>query len=313
MKSVLAVSRYRSFQEAADSLSMSVSSVSKHIAAAEAELRSELFTRGTKSKSVMLTDAGVQLIPMIEEIIYKHHILERTAEQIYNEKTMHLHIAYNSLIGTMGEDSIISNYCMKYPNIVVEQMVSSMQENLRMLRSGIIDGFFAVIEVEEGERVVDNPYIKDLIQTGQYGYICFNRTATMRIAMTKKNPLARKQSVTMQDLQNETFIFNQRNINNDVTKYGEKMFQKRNPPIKQRYMDFTRRGIVLEIVASGGGVLPTISKQDDSYPGVQWVELEDWNCKMYGVFVYRRNSRSKAMMNFRKCVEEMARSGNMDT
>jgi len=313
MKSVLAVSRYRSLQEAANSLSMSVSSVSKHIAAAEAELRTELFTRGTKSKSVMLTDAGVQLIPMIEDILHKHHVLERTAERIYNEKTMYLHIAYNSLIGTMGEDSIISDYCMKYPNINVEQRIASAPEMFRMLRGGILDGCFVMAEVEKGQKLTDHYMMKDLLEQGQFGYISFYKTNCMRIALPSTHPLAGREQVTLNELQEETFIFNLSNRANVMSKHGEKVFQKHEPPLKMRYMDFTRRGIVLEIVASGGGVVPTICKDSDVYPGVSWVKLADWDCTIHGVFLYRRDVRSRAMLNFRKCVEEMAKSTQKET
>ena len=133
----------------------------------------------------------------------------------------------------------------------------------------------------------------------------------MTVGVPINHPLAKRDQVCLSDMLNDTFILNSANKDFHISDSGQNFFRHRFPNVKLKFMEFTSRDIVFDTVAKGGGVITSIFRVSREHPGVKWLNLSDWNATTYGIFIYRRDVRSKALVNFRKCVEEIAQKDNL--
>jgi DNA-binding transcriptional LysR family regulator len=298
IKSVLAVYEYKSYLEAGFQTSLSVSSISKHVASAERELGFKLFSRATKKKSVNPTEEGRTIISILETIEKTHEMLEQRAALIRSERDSKLAVGYVPLIGSIGVDEIITDFSKRYKDIDLTQLQASTAQLTKQLRADIIDGMFYITEMDYRE----DDLVKSFCDSEDFGAILFYKAPMLRIGISKKHRLANKDKISVNDLAGETYILNFILKGQELPLYTKDMMPGGGADCCIRFMEFNRPNTVLEMVANRYGVLPVIANVTQHHEGVKYVKLKEWSHVISGVFIYRKGIKTDSMFNFKKCV-----------
>lgn len=116
------------FQQSADNMSISASSLSKHIQKMENELQVQLFDRSTRS--VTLSKYGTILLSYAEQII---SLAEQCHRDLNNAKTIdnaQLNIGFLPMLGHYGILELLSDFNDLYPAITLNIIESNKPELL---------------------------------------------------------------------------------------------------------------------------------------------------------------------------------------
>lgn len=168
------------FQQSAENMSISASSLSKHIQKMESELGVQLFDRSTRS--VTLSKYGVILLSYAEQII---SLAEQCHQDLQNAKTIdnaQLNIGYLPMLGHYGVLELLSDFNDIYPNITLNVIESSKPEQLLLERK-----FDFVFVDSFGPK---DSQINKLVLKTDY----------LAAVIPSSSPLAQQASVTVEDL-----------------------------------------------------------------------------------------------------------------
>lgn len=294
IETAIAVHTYKSYSEAAYQISLSPSAVSKHIVQLESELGVRLFNRQTKLNSVSLTKEGEELIPVFYSFINEYHSILKKVEKIRACKEAHINISAVPLIGTIGENEILADFYIRYPDIMVEDIRRPVKEQIRMLKCGLLDAsFLFTISSWHPDHFVVSEFDPE-----QFGLIPIYQSRRLLFGISTDNPLSSKKSLTAEDLKGQTFIFS-----HAVEAHKSPLPDLKPDDFKWRIMDFRQKSLILDFVAKGGGILPLACKPV-SHPGVTYVPAEGWKEASSAFFIYRKNTGSPALRRLISLVKE---------
>ena len=179
-----------SFTKAAAQLFVSQPALSRQIRNMEEELNIQLFVRTTNG--IRLTPAGSSLyIGMLD--VYKNYI-----EQVDKANKIQKGLSGTLKIGILDQvqiadfmPPIYQYFKEKHPNVDLWFTDGSFKHLMSELYAGRLDMIFTVkFEVEEKEGII-------------YQYVTHSDDY---IVMSKYHPLAEKETVTLDDVKNETFV-----------------------------------------------------------------------------------------------------------
>ncbi len=301
LRTVLSICHYCSFTGASEQLSLSVSAVSKHVAAAEAELGIRLFRRGTKARSVDLTDEGQSIIGEIEDIVWRYDALLKKTADMGIDQTQTLQIGYGIMLSSFGEDQILSDFCNHYPNVEVKVSSDYTTEIIRLLTVGLIDCAFA--------GYAEGVNISDEIRTGKgsIGCVTIYKGNDMSVLVSKTHRLAGREDISVGQLDGETLILNNRFENKSkLPSHGMEFFSQDGMTCRFRFMDFSRKKLIFNAVANGQGILPYVYPFIDDDPRLTSVRIGEWIADSYGLFLYRKNSPARLVKLLKKYVDKYA-------
>lgn len=294
IETAIAVHTYKSYSEAAYQISLSPSAVSKHIVQLESELGIRLFNRQTKLNSVSLTKEGEEIIPVFYSFIDEYHSILNRVEKIKASREAHINISAVPLVGTIGENEILADFYMHFPDITVEDIRRPVKEQIRMLKCGLLDAsFLYTISSWHPDHFMVTEFDPEL-----FGYIPIYESKRLLFGISENNPLSSKKSFTANDLKGQTFIFS-----HAVEAHKSPLPDLKPDDFKWRIMDFRQKSLILDFVAKGGGILPLACKPV-RHPGVCYIPAEGWSEVSYGFFIYRKNTGSPALRSLINLVKE---------
>ncbi len=198
------MSHYTSMQEAADALHISKTGLSLAISQLEDELNVKIFKRTSKGTTV--TEAGLQLLSTISQILQSKANLEKLASfsNGANQKTV-IRIRYINTMFTAFMDQFINHYDERYRNTFYDISRADTKSIIQLVRNGEIDaGFIASSNVE-------SEWIKDLF----FKPVCHGKSV---LAVSKSCDLLNK-TITFEDLKKQKFC-----IYDDI--YHEVLFDR---------------------------------------------------------------------------------------
>ena len=314
IESVLSVYYFRSFSEAANQTSTSLSTISKHVSHVEEELGVRLFERKTKSSETGLTREGAQIIPLFAQMIGTYESILDIARTSHDGHEAPLQIGYTPIFGTVGESQAIANFCMQHPEYSVHPAMGYSRELFEQLASGKIDGaFFVLLDKFRN-------YREEWELEGEQGlsFIPTTRTTHMSLAMSSNHRLAHRSEILAKELVGEHFIYSATaqlgiessgidGADNRIEALAAKLGVPR-AEIDITYLDFRDRSLVMDIVAKGNAVVPFVSYLGQDYPGINVARISDWEQAAVGAFVYRTAVQSPAFEAFKSCVRETAKT-----
>ena len=180
------LARTCNFQESAENMFVSTSTLSKHIRKMEEELGVPLFDRSTRT--VSLSKFGAILLPYAEQIA---KITEQYTADIQSAITIadnHLNIGFLPMLGRFGVLELLSDFSVSHPSITMNIMEGNQLEELLLSQK-----FDFVFVDSKGP---NNPKIEKLVL----------KTDRLVAIFPQDHPLAAKASVTIDQLRNEKFI-----------------------------------------------------------------------------------------------------------
>lgn len=187
----LAVAREQSIVRAAQSLHLSQPTLSTQIKAMEEELGKQLLIRGTKgSRKITLTEEGMILRKRAEEIL---NLVQKTEKEITLSDQV---VAGDVYIGTGETDAVR----------LIARAARSLYETYPDIHYHIASGNaeFVLEQLEKG--LIDFGIIFDSVDQNKYNSIKIPYKDIWGVLMRRDSPLAKKETVTPQDLWDKPLI-----------------------------------------------------------------------------------------------------------
>lgn len=144
LKTFIAVVEEKNFTKAAEQVNLSQPSVSVHIKNLEAYFGTELITRCTKQKTLLLTDSGKLLYCRSKELLSLLQATEDELRNLSNSPKGHLRIGASHTIGEYLLPHFLGKFCTKYPDIEIEVIIGNTTEVTSMVKAFKVD--LALIE-----------------------------------------------------------------------------------------------------------------------------------------------------------------------
>lgn len=178
------------YGKAADKLGIAQSALSQQIRALELEIGFRLFQPA--GRGIRLSVAGKHYHQSVIELLERHML---AIEQAKKAATGEMGKVTISHVGTALLDphflALLKDFRHQYPSIEIQLIELAMPEQLILLRNQKVD--LAIIR---------SPY--PLIPEGTVS--CTFSTQRLCVAMSPAHPLASRQSLSMKDLVNESFV-----------------------------------------------------------------------------------------------------------
>jgi DNA-binding transcriptional LysR family regulator len=307
MSSVLAVARTRSFSEAAVEISLSQSSVTKHVLSVEKELGITIFSRAKTSRSVNLTNEGMIFVKYAQEIL---ELYQKMSDQLIH----HSHSVKASMTiymmpmpGVFNRSSILSSFYCDHPDIQLKTTAKNTAELLPALLNKEIDAavyrpLFSRDAVLQPDAWLYDPRL-DAFE------ICGNPAL---VAVSEKHRLADHSGLTIKDLRNETFLVQRPVTPGSSPRYDlfvrscldEGFDPKILPNIDQHSQ--LQGETILSLVAKGVGVMLINAKMPSHLPGLRLIPLLGltWEAKTAVAAV--KGHRPKLVDQLVSCLRQMA-------
>ncbi|MCC8150294.1 MAG: LysR family transcriptional regulator [Lachnospiraceae bacterium] len=193
------------YQEAADRLYISLSTLSKHISKLEAELGATLFTRSTRK--VSLNKYGKAFYHYAVEITNSYHACTNRLEELQLGDALALRVSFTPPLTEYCLPRLLEEFMDGHPDIRVS--VTEHAEPRRLLEEKLCDVAF---QTEYG-----------LPENKSAGSDPDNRLDldTLVAVLPQGHPLAGKKSVSIEELKKDRFV-----IQNDLSSELSKIFHR---------------------------------------------------------------------------------------
>ncbi|MBD5137649.1 MAG: LysR family transcriptional regulator [Lachnospiraceae bacterium] len=192
----LAVAREQSISGAAESLYLSQPTLSRQLKELEDELGKKLFIRG--NRRITLTEEGMILRKRAEEIM---ELVKKAEDEISLSDDI---IAGDISIGTGETDGI--RFLAKTAKV--------LQEKYPLIHLHIVSGDKSAVTEVLDRGLIDFGLIFGDVDTSKYEYIKLPYKDTWGVLMRKDSPLAKKKTVTANDLIDKPLILSRQAFQN---------------------------------------------------------------------------------------------------
>ncbi len=309
LNAVVAVSRFKSFAEAAGYLAVSPAIISKYVSRVEEELGVVIFERATKSKPITYTPAGRIVIRDIRNMMNHYTSLLASVQTINNVEEPVLSVGFAPNIGLTKEEAILADFIYKNPTLTVKLISGGMDKLLSCLMSNVTDGVFLRLsewDFEPGSWVQSKIFNPDL-ET-----IDIRSTRTLALFMNTEHELAKKRLITQDDIhsvQESTLLLNSRSTYVNSEQNKERAFALFNGSESFRYimMDEENTAVLLKMMrAHKDLILPICIFDEIDCQGFTTVPVKDWNVCTHMVFVHRKNNISRPLRRLISMLTELA-------
>ena len=190
----LEIAKQKSFTKASQTLHISQPTLSKMVKNLEEELEVELIDRS--SRQIDLTDAGEVVYMQGEKIVESIDELSSFLYDIMHLKKGKMKIGIPPLIGMLFFPKIIKEFRKLYPSITIRLIEYGANRVQKEVEKGNLDLGVVVMPVDE-EKFDVIPFVSE----------------HMMLYVHYSHPLANRQSISLHELQHETFIL----FNEDFT------------------------------------------------------------------------------------------------
>lgn len=181
MKYFVGVADTGNFSEAARRMFISQSAVSQQMKLLEEELGTQLFVR--QHNNVILTESGEALYPLAKQVMTNTDACYARIKDLQGLLCGELNIGLTYSLEPYMREAMLM-FMKTYPHVQVNAHYKNLGELLRMLRHEEVDMMLSMMPTSEHDFVVSEPLTE------------YRLAAIMR----KSHVLAKKESVTFQDL-----------------------------------------------------------------------------------------------------------------
>lgn len=286
LKTFLAVAKLLSFNKAADRLNYAQSSISAQIQALEAEFGVQLFDR--LGRSIVLTEAGMGLIPYAQKII---DLSDETLAEIAEgkEPAGSLNIRIPESLGIHRLAGAISEFSRRFPGVRLH-LVTCAHEGLRKdLCKGVIDlGFLLTESIGAADLEVEVLGFESIV-----------------LVASPSHRLAGSRHIRTDDLRGETLLLS--TVDCSYRRTFEKMLQDKGVALKVT-LTFHSVETLKSCVIEGAGItiLPAVSVAREIEEGV--LTRLAWEEKEFDVAILMIRSKGRWVSPALKAFMDMART-----
>lgn len=234
------IAEYKSFTKASEKLYITQPTLSRQIQKLEDELGTQLFRRDYKS--LKLTDDGAAFLEEAKEILERcdkasRMFLDKSASNI--EETPHLHIGYQKHFNSHQVYDIMHDLLENHPDLDFMMTQGTPQELCDSILNDKVDIVFIL-----------NVFLPHNISGLRILPFEHNQ---LKLIVPEHHPFARRNSISITELQNENFILMNRPNSPAIVDYVIHLCMEHDfTPHASYYVDDAQQGI--ELVAAGKGI-----------------------------------------------------------
>ena len=190
LRYVVALARLRSFSRAAEALFVSQSSLSQQIAKLEKEIGYPLFQRTTKY--VQITEEGTRFLSQAKKVLAEYDALHAQVEATRAAMNHTINLGMSVVYRPAAAEAVV-RFMQSHPDIDVNLTSAWELDLVEMLRNGRID--LALFGVDW-----ENDDLSGMSVTPLHD-------ERVVVTLSPQHPLAKRESVSLAELANETLIF----------------------------------------------------------------------------------------------------------
>jgi len=271
-----------SFSRAAELTYITQPALSRHIAILEEEMGTQLFVRN--SRSVKLTAAGKAVYEHFCKVLSSYKEAKNQAELFSSGKTGVLKIHSPYYCTEDFTEPLVLNFLKKHPACDIQVISCQPNEGMRDMQKGLCD---ILISSYVGE-------ITDSIRRVPFAI------EKLGVVLDVNHPLAQRNSVKLEELKNDCFIFlnNHEGFSDMILGLLKKRGIKPQPKYTQQ---IDTLGMTIKQIG-GVGIMPfCVRHMDRSY--IKVVLLEDDDCELPMCIYYRTDNECAIIPQFVRMVK----------
>lgn len=182
LKAFLAVAKSESFSLAGEQLHLTQPAVSKRVAALEEELNTRLFDR--ISRKITLTEAGRQLLPRAQQILYELEDIRRSISSLTGEVSGTLTMGTSHHIGLRRLPPALKHYSRQFPRVQLDIRFMDSETACGAVQQGELELAIVTLPTEPIPNLSTRPIWHD----------------PLLFVVSREHPLAAQDRVTLRDL-----------------------------------------------------------------------------------------------------------------
>ncbi len=283
IRTVVEVSRSKSFQDAAFSLNYTPAVVSKHVARAEEELGVKLFFRGNKASAVSMTPECEAIIEDLEQICRSWERAENSLEYARNSaRSSTVRIGLGMRMWSDHEDEIIADFIQHNPDITVELSHGYAGDLLNSMSQGRLDGVFLTTMGD----ISDQNLLPPLSDSSDYSFIRVAESNRMYMAISERHELAKKDEAEFWEFRDFTIAFNSdKFISGKLQKLTPFLELSRKYGMKLNYSYLPTTDASAYRIAKTTDLAIPVPANNIKYDGIKYILLKDWQIPFVTYFV----------------------------
>lgn len=298
INTVITVARLKSFSATALSVPCSQSSVSRRVEAAENELGVKIFERASfgGNKGLSLTPAGEEIVRSMVKVVDAYTDLYRVAAEASGEtkEVINLGIVAN-MMPPQGFARMKSDFFDRCPDITLSVKTDSLSDLISQFRTRSVDAvLFTCANL-----------IKEDFELEESEDLCFMGSTKLFVGVSENSPLAKKESVQLADLKNETFLLNTEDpkVVPGITIPSRISLNNRfkSAGFKPRFTSIPQDMLEIRYVKAkqGIGIFPSHTPKDwRVVEGISYVAVEGFNGPVYYYLLRATGRKEKAIDAF---------------
>jgi len=149
------------FTQAAHKLGMSQPSVSQHIQSLERFFGNPLFIRSTRN--LKLTDAGIALIPLAQNMVKQSICIEETMAYLQGEVFGHLIVGCSTTPGKYILPHLLTRFHDEHAKVRITCQVSPQSQAIEMLVEGDVNFALTSLIADPTKKVEFRKFMRDII------------------------------------------------------------------------------------------------------------------------------------------------------
>ena len=302
IKAVLALSKSKSFGEAAENVFSTQSSLSKQIISVEKELGIKLIHRATKKDSIRLTHEGEIFVKHAAGIVEEYNALLDELKQEKDAGRQEIHLGF-SVKSHISPDFLVK-FQYEYPQCVIKVWNVGYSEAVAAMQNKSLDAAIFPYMMLESDPIQIIPFYHD----PAFSVIELSNLCEVVVEMSEDNPLSKLKEVSIDQLKDETFIMNSKRTGSTSDFYTDTSDPLVRACISRGFYPRASDKIMvigndmktahMLIVNNYGIALRIVPVTDGAIPGLVRIPLERNTIIVKTFLVFRRESNSKVLNIF---------------
>lgn len=284
IKYFIEISNHKSYSIAAKNLGISQPALSSVVKKLEQEIGGSLFFYD--SKKLMLTDIGEEFYHNATKLLSEYNVLMSEMNDIVSKDIGKIRIGCPLVVGSTYVADVIGKFRKEYPKINFEIVEGGAEHLTNLLEEGKLDIAAAVMPVSQ---------IKFDIHDILYDKFV--------IVVSKKHPLAAKESVRFSDLKDEVFT----SFSNTYTSHHLFMNNCDKAGFKPKILVYSDQWDFMTTLISNNmciAMLPYPIMKKHLLPSIKLLEIEDafneWNVSYITKKDHYTNKATKLFIDYLK-------------
>jgi len=292
---------YKSFSDAAFSLSYSPSAITKYVSNVERELGLKLFVRSKKSGELVLTSEGKVLIGAMRRINNDCQYLFELARQLKDSYENTIRIGSQPRIGNIQEQEIIAEFLYKNPKAKIDTVKVYAKDLMKLLQAGRLDAMFVTVH---GETRIEE-YFEELLDNSDTEIVFLSTDREMYFGVSEKY-LPGRYEAEFKEFRDFTFAFpfpiasdmeDTKAISTFETMAAENGFTLKTMHVGGYDTSVFRLAAMMPVAV-------TTTNITAQYKGIKFIRIIDWKGSTNLYFIFMKSNRKEMLKNLKRSVRE---------